>query len=90
MSYYVYKKGEMDLYVHFISPLVCCISFMHLADTFIQSDLQCIQALHFLVSMCVPWELNPQPFALLTPLSHRNITTFDITSQTKVMKKLML
>ncbi len=46
---------------------------MHLADTFIQSDLQFIQTIHciyiyifFFVSMCVPWELNPQPFALLT------------------------
>ncbi len=24
---------------------------------------------HFFVSMCVPWELNPQPFALLTQCS---------------------
>ncbi len=24
---------------------------MHLADAFIQSDLQCIQAIHFIVSM---------------------------------------
>ncbi len=38
---------------------------MHLADTFIQSDLQCIQAIHFLFQyVCVPWELNPQPFVL--------------------------
>ncbi len=37
---------------------------MHLADAFIQSDLQCIQAIH-LLSVCVPRELNPQPFALL-------------------------
>ncbi len=42
---------------------------MHLADTFIQSDLQCIQAIHFFISMCVPWELNPWPFALLTQCS---------------------
>ncbi len=42
---------------------------MHLADAFIQSDLQCIQAIHFFVIMCVPWELNPQPFALLTQCS---------------------
>ncbi len=42
---------------------------LHLADAFIQSDLQCIQAIHFFVSMCVPWELNPQPFALLTQCS---------------------
>ncbi len=35
---------------------------MHLADAFIQSDLQCIQAIHFIFfSMCVPWESNPQP-----------------------------
>ncbi len=43
--------------------------FMHLADAFIQSNLQCIQAIHFFVSMCVPWESNPQPFALLTQCS---------------------
>ncbi len=29
---------------------------MHLADAFIQNDLQYIQVMH------VPWELNPQPF----------------------------
>ncbi len=34
---------------------------MHLADAFIQNDLQYIQVIHFFVSMCVPWELNPQP-----------------------------
>ncbi len=42
---------------------------MHLADAFIQSYLQCIQAIHIFVSMRVPWELNPQPFALLTQCS---------------------
>ncbi len=47
---------------------------MQLADAFIQSDLQCnlLQAIHFilfLISMCVPWELNPQPLALLTQCS---------------------
>ncbi len=42
---------------------------MHLADAFIQSDLQYIQVIHFLVSTCVPWESNPQPFALLTQCS---------------------
>ncbi len=41
---------------------------MHLADAFIQSDLQCIQDIHF-VSMCVPWELEPTTFALLTQCS---------------------
>ncbi len=33
---------------------------MHLADTFIPK---------IFISMCVPWELNPQPFALLTQCS---------------------
>ncbi len=28
-----------------------------------------IQAKNFFFSMCVPWELNPQPFALLTQCS---------------------
>ncbi len=41
---------------------------MHFTDAFIQSDLQCIQVIHF-VSMCVPWKLNPQPFVLLTQCS---------------------
>ncbi len=27
-------------------------TFMHLADTFIQNDLQCFQAIHLFVSMC--------------------------------------
>ncbi len=47
------------------STFTFMFTFMHLADAFIQSDLQCIQTMHF-VSMCIPWELNPQPFALLT------------------------
>ncbi len=35
-------------------------TFMHLADAFIQSNLQYMQVIIFFVSMCVPWELNPQ------------------------------
>ncbi len=34
-------------------------TLMHLADAFIQSDLQCIQAIHLLISMCVPWDQLP-------------------------------
>ncbi len=33
-------------------------NILHLSDAFIQSD---IQAIHFIFSMCVPWESNPQP-----------------------------
>ncbi len=51
-------------------------TFMHLADAFIQSDLQLHSGYTFLISMCVPWESNPQPFALLMQCSttepHRN------------------
>ncbi len=46
------RISEHDLYT---------FTFMHLADAFIQSDLQCIQAIHVFVSMCVSWEPNPQP-----------------------------
>ncbi len=42
---------------------------MHLADAFIQSDLQVHSGYTILISMCVPWESNPQPFALLTQCS---------------------
>ncbi len=37
------------------------ITFIHLADAFIQNDLQNIQAVHIFVSICDPWESNPQP-----------------------------
>ncbi len=50
---------------------------MHLADAFIQSDLQIAFRLYIFISTCVPWESNPQPFAQLTQWSttepHRNI-----------------
>ncbi len=42
------------------------ITFMHLA--FIQSDLQLHSGYTFTL-VCVPWESNPQPFALLTQCS---------------------
>ncbi len=56
------------LFSAFTFTFTFTFTFMHLADAFIQSDLHCIQAIHFL-SVCVPWELNPQPFALLTQCS---------------------
>ncbi len=34
---------------------------MHLADAFIQSDLQLHSGYTFFISICVPWESNPQP-----------------------------
>ncbi len=41
---------------------------LHLADAFIQSDLQ-LHCLYIFISMCVPWESNPQTFALLMQCS---------------------
>ncbi len=41
---------------------------MHLADAFIQIELS-NSSYTFFVSTCVPWELNPQPFARLTQCS---------------------
>ncbi len=66
---------------------------MHLADVFIQSNLQCIQAIYiFFISMCVPWELNQRPFALLTQCSttepHEHITEclFDSRERSNHMR----
>ncbi len=41
-------------------------TFMHLADAFIQSDLHCIQTIHFLPVCVFPGNLTHDPFALLT------------------------
>ncbi len=58
---------------------------MHLADAFIQSDLQLHSGYTFVISMCVPWESNPQPFALLTQCSttepHRNTRNYEEKNQ---------
>ncbi len=43
-------------------------TFMHLADAFIQSNLQ-LHSGYTLSLVCVPWESNPQPFELLTQCS---------------------
>ncbi len=47
-----------------VTSCFCVNSIMHLADAFIQRDILVF------VSMCVPWESNPQPFALLTQCSN--------------------
>ncbi len=39
-----------------------CTVHLHLSDAFIQCNLQSIRAIQLFISMCVPWELNPQPF----------------------------
>ncbi len=43
--------------------------FMHLADAFIQSDLQCIQAIHLSCQYACSLGIEPTTFALLTQCS---------------------
>ncbi len=45
ISYY-----KSNIWVSWSSQTTFTFTFMHLADAFIQSDLQCIQAIHFFVS----------------------------------------
>ncbi len=56
------KEIILKIIIHFINHINVKFTFkcMHLADAFIQSDLQCIQTIQFF-PVCVPWELNPQP-----------------------------
>ncbi len=45
-------------------------TFMHLADAFIQSDLQCIQAIHLYCQCVCSLGIEPTTFALLTQCSN--------------------
>ncbi len=67
-----------------LTTFLSTFTFMHLADAFIQSDLQLHFRLYIFVSMCVPWESNPQPFVLLTQCSttepHRNNSNVVVAS----------
>ncbi len=75
--------------------ILLSFTFMYLADTFIQSDLQCIQAI-IIFSTCVPWELNPQTFALLTqcsttePQQHRFLKDHGTLKTGVMMLKIQL
>ncbi len=44
--------------------------FMHLADAFIQSDLQCIQAIHLYCQYVCSLGIEPTTFALLMQCSN--------------------
>ncbi len=52
------------------SSFPCTFTFMHLADAFIQSDLQCIQAIHFFCQYVCSLGIEPTTFALLTQCSN--------------------
>ncbi len=59
-------------------------TFMHLADAFIQTLIFTVLSGYTFFCMCVPWELNPEPFQLLTqcsttePQGHRCKTKSEI------------
>ncbi len=64
--------GSKNIKILRKSPLkfTFTFTFMHLADAFIQSDLQCIQAIHFFfVSMC-SLGIEPTTFVLLAQCSN--------------------
>ncbi len=52
-----------------LPPLELSDITVHLADTFIQSDLQCIQAIHFFCQYMCSLGIEPTTFALLTQCS---------------------
>ncbi len=58
-------------YAFYSPPIHIYITFMHLADAFIQSDLQCIQDIHFFISV---W--FKQTKSCKTQLRLRNVKRF--------------
>ncbi len=60
--------------IHVLSLLVFSklftFTFIHLADAFIQSDLQCIQAIHLYCQYVCSLGIKPTTFALLTQCSN--------------------
>ncbi len=46
-------KINVYIYIYIYIQYVYIFTFMHLADAFIQSDLQCIEAIHFFLSVHV-------------------------------------
>lgn len=55
--------------------------YLHLSDTFVQSDLQSIQVIHnlfYFLWVCVPWELNPWPLLYHSATGHKYYYTFFV------------
>ncbi len=62
-------RTDILLFSKTTAKIGCIFTFTHLADAFIQSDLQCIQAIH-LYCQCVCYlGIEPTTFALLTQCS---------------------
>ncbi len=58
--------------IHHFNIQVACFTFtfMHLSDAFIQSNLQCIQAIHLYCQYMCSLGIEPTTFALLTQCSN--------------------
>ncbi len=57
------KPSQLSSHFYF------AFTFMHLADTFIQSNLQCIQIIHFLSECVCSLGIEATTFVLLTQCS---------------------
>ncbi len=53
-------------------------TFMHLGDAFIQSDLQCIQAIHFFSQYMCSLGIEPTTFVLLTECAAKNNVIIEL------------
>ncbi len=70
LSYFLYL-GRACLFVFNIKNIekIFSISISAFSRHFYPMQLTFHSGYTFFISMCVPWELNPQPFALLTQCS---------------------
>ncbi len=79
---------SLNAYAHWRSST---FTFMHLADAFIQSDLQCIQVIHFFCQYMCSLGIEPTTFVLLlkqcsnhwatgTAISHLHIFQVPFTT----------
>lgn len=63
---------------------------MNLGDTFIQSDLQCIQSIYFYMSMCVPSDSYLcGANAMLYQLSHRYTMNCHCIEMSRLYVKIL-
>ncbi len=65
----IYILNKKKLYIKVTVRFTFTFTCMHLADAFIQSDLQCIQAIHLYCQYVCSLGIKPTTFALLTQCS---------------------
>ncbi len=78
----IHFSSEWLIFVVFIH-FTFLFTFTHLADAFIQSDLQCIQAIYFYIGTVCSLGIEPTTFlhsSTTEPQEHWNIYTFILAS----------